>query len=260
VLDAFDRELTRRDLRFCRHADDCNIYVRSRRAGERVRASACRFLTARLQLKVNESKSAVARSGERKSLGLTTSNDPEPIRQIAAKALEKFKDRVRELTSRTLGVSPPQLIPPLARYLIGWRGYFGSCQAPIVLRNLDARIRRRLRMYIWRQGKNGPTRYAQGRRLGVSHFHAAVAAGSERGYWRMARHVAVQQALSNAFFDSIGLPRLTTSPTAELDRTAVVRTRMPGGVGGEEPRGSPLSRSLRGKARSARGDRNRPGG
>src|SRR4051794_4023466 len=214
VLDEFDRELTRRGLRFCRYADDCNIYVRSRRAGERVMASACRFLTTRLQLKVNESKSAVARSGERKFLGFTISNAPEPIRQIAAKALEKFKDRVRELTSRTLGVSVPQLIAPLARYLIGWRSYFGFCQTPIVVRNLDAWIRRRLRMYIWRQWKNGRTRYAQLRRLGVSRFHAAVAAGSEPGFWRMARHVAVQQALSNAFFDSIGLPRLAASPTA----------------------------------------------
>src|SRR5215475_11689370 len=87
VLDEFDRELTHRGLRFCRYADDCNIYVRSRRAGERVMASACRFLTARLQLKVNESKSAVARSGERKFLGFTISNEAEPTRQIAAKAL-----------------------------------------------------------------------------------------------------------------------------------------------------------------------------
>src|SRR5262252_3937911 len=214
VLDAFDRELTRRGLRFCRYADDCNIYVRSRRSGERVMASVGRFLTTRLQLKVNESKSAVARSGERKFLGFTISNDPEPIRQIAAKALDKFKDRVRELTSRTLGVSLPQLIPPLARYLIGWRGYFSFCQTPIVVRNLDAWIRRRLRMYIWRQWKNGPNRYAQLRRLGVSHFHAAVAAGARSGYWRMARHVTVQQALPNAYFDSLGLPRLTTSPNA----------------------------------------------
>ena len=105
MLDEFDRELTRRGLRFCRYADDCNIYVRSRRSGERVMASVCRFLTTRLQLKVNESKSAVARSGERKFLGFTISNDAEPTRQIAAKALQKFKDRIRELTSRTLGVS-----------------------------------------------------------------------------------------------------------------------------------------------------------
>src|SRR5512142_1319439 len=214
VLDDFDRELTRRGLRFCRYADDCNIYVRSRRAGERVMASACRFLTTRLQLKVNESKSAVARSGERKFLGFTISNDAEPTRQIAAKALQKFKARIRELTCRMLGVSLTQLITPLARYLIGWRGYFGFCQTPIVLRNLDAWIRRRLRMYIWRQWKNGPTRYAHLRRLGVSHFHAAVAAGAGPAYWRMARHAAVQQALSTAFFDWIDRPRLAAPPTA----------------------------------------------
>src|SRR5262245_49059423 len=118
-------------------------------------ASVCRFLTTRLRLQVNESKSAVARSGERKFLGFTISNDPEPTRQIAAKALQKFKERIRELTCRTLGVSVPQLIAPLARYLIGWRGYFGFCQTPIVLRKLDAWIRRRLRMYIWRQRKKG---------------------------------------------------------------------------------------------------------
>src|SRR5947209_16664236 len=112
VLDEFDRELTHRGLRFCRYADDCNIYVGSRRSGERVMASACRFLTTRLQLKVNESKSAVARSGERKFLGFTISNEAEPTRQIAAKALEKLKARIRELTSRTLGVSVPQLITP----------------------------------------------------------------------------------------------------------------------------------------------------
>ena len=137
-------------------------------------ASVCRFLTTRLQLKVNELKSAVARSGERKFLGFTISNDAEPARQIAAKALQKFKERIRELTCRRLGVSVPQLLAPLARYLIGWRGYFGFCQTPIVVRNLDAWIRRRLRMYIWRQWKTGPNRYAQLRRLGVSHFHAAV--------------------------------------------------------------------------------------
>src|SRR5258707_6157253 len=158
-------------------------------------ASVCRFLTTRLQLKVNESKSAVARSGERKFLGFTISNEAEPTRQIAAKALQKFKERVRELTRRTLGVSVPQLIAPLARYLIGWRGYFGFCQTPLVVPNLDAWIRRRLRLYIWRQWKNGKNRYAQLRRRGVSHFHAAVADGATSADWRIARHVTVQQAL-----------------------------------------------------------------
>ena len=171
-------------------------------------ASACRFLTTRLQLKVNTSKSAVARSGERKFLGFTISNDPEPTRQIAAKALEKFKERVRELTSRTLGVSVPQLIAPLARYLIGWRGYFGFCQTPIVLTRLEAWIRRRLRMYLWRQWKTRQNRFKELRRRGVSKFHAAVAAASPTGFWRMSGHVTVQSALRNHVFDALGLPRL----------------------------------------------------
>jgi RNA-directed DNA polymerase len=208
VLDDLDRELERRGHRFCRYADDCNIYVRSHRAGVRVMASICSFLTTRLRLKVNESKSAVARPGERKFLGFSIATDPEPIRQIAPKTLERFKTRVRELTRRTLGISLQQMIEPLARYLLGWRNYFRFCQTPRVLHGLEAWIRRRLRMVVWRQWKTGRNRYAQLRRLGVPHLRAAVAAGASSGVWRMARHAAVQQALPNAYFDSLGLPRL----------------------------------------------------
>jgi len=213
VLDEFDKELERRGHRFCRYADDCNIYVRSRRAGERVMASVCRFLTVKLRLKVNESKSAVAQPEERKFLGFTISNDGSE-RRIAAKALDRFKTRVRELTCRTRGVSVDQLIEPLARYLIGWRGYFGFCQTPRVLSILDARIRRRLRMYIWRQWQNGPNRFKELRRRGVPKLRAAVAAGSPTGFWRMSRHPAVHQALRNGYFDSIGLPRVAASSDA----------------------------------------------
>jgi RNA-directed DNA polymerase len=213
VLDEFDKELERRGHRFCRYADDCNIYVRSRRAGERVMASVCRFLTVKLRLKVNESKSAVAQPEERKFLGFTISNDGSE-RRIAAKALDRFKTRVRELTCRTSGVSVDQLIEPLARYLIGWRGYFGFCQTPVVLSNLDAWIRRRLRMYIWRQWQNGPNRFKELRRRGVPKFGAAVAAGSPTGFWRMSRHPAVHQALRISYFDSIGLPRVAASSDA----------------------------------------------
>ena len=198
VLDEFDQELIRRGHRFCRYADDSNIYVRSRRAGERVMASVCRFLTNRLRLKVNESKSAVARSEERKLLGFRITNDGSQ-RQIAPKALERFRARIRELTCRTRGVSLPKLIEKLASYLIGWRGYFGFCDAPRVLSNLDAWIRRRLRMHLWRQWKNGRNRFKELRRRGVPKFGAAVAAGSPTGFWRMSRHPAVQQALRNHY-------------------------------------------------------------
>jgi RNA-directed DNA polymerase len=117
VLDDFDKELTRRGHRFCRYADDCNIYVRSRRAGERVMASISRFLTTRLRLKVNESQSAVARPEERKFLGFSISNDGSE-RRIAPKALDRFKTRLRELTRRTCGDSMLELIEKLAPYFI----------------------------------------------------------------------------------------------------------------------------------------------
>jgi RNA-directed DNA polymerase len=213
VLDDLDRELERRGHRFCRYADDANIYVRSRRAGDRVMESVCRFLTTTLRLKVNESKSAVARPEERKFLGFRITNDGSQ-RQIAPKALERFKMRVQELTRRTRGVSLHKLIEPLAGYLRGWRGYFGFCQTPRVLSNLDAWIRRRLRMYLWRQWKNGRNRFKELRRRGVSKFNAAVGAGAPTGFWRMSSHPAVQQALRNRYFDLIGLPRLAASSTA----------------------------------------------
>ncbi len=213
VLDDFDKELERRGHRFCRYADDCNIYVRSHRAGERVMASVSRFLTQKLRLKVNEAKSSVARPEARKFLGFRISNDGGE-RRIAPQALTKFKARIREITCRTRGLSLAQLIEQLAPYLIGWRGYFGFCQTPRVLTNLEAWIRRRLRMYLWRQWQNGQNRFKELRRRGVPKFNAAVAAGSPTGFWRMSGHPAVQMALRNHTFDSLGLPRLYLSAQA----------------------------------------------
>src|SRR6516164_9527842 len=207
VLDDLDKELERRGLHFCRYADDCNIYVRSQRAGERVMASVSRFLTNKLRLKVNEAKSAVARPEERSFLGFSISNDGNE-RRIAPKALAKFKTRIREITGRTRGRSLPQVVEELGPYLIGWRSYFGFCQTPRVLTNLEAWIRRRLRMYLWRQWQNGPNRFKELRRRGVQKFLAAVAAGSPTGFWRMSGHPAVQKALRNHVFNSLGLPRL----------------------------------------------------
>jgi hypothetical protein len=129
MLDDLDRELARRGHRFCRYAGACNIYVRSRRAGERVMASASRFLTNKLLLKVNEAKSAVARPEERKFLGFSISNDGSE-RRIAPKALDKFEAQIRDMTGRTRGFSLQQLIRELTPYIVGWRGYFGFCQTP----------------------------------------------------------------------------------------------------------------------------------
>ena len=183
------------------------IYVRSRRAGERVMASVSRFLTGKLKLKVNEAKSAVARPEERKFLGFSISNDGSK-RRIAPKALATFKTRIRDMTRRTLGKSLPQVVEELRPYLIGWRGYFGFCQTPRVLAHLGAWISRTLRMYLWRQWQNGTNRFKELRRRGVPKFLAAVAAGSPTGFWRMSGHPAVQMALRNHVFEALGLPRL----------------------------------------------------
>jgi len=214
VLDDLDRELERRGHRFCRYADDCNIYVRSRRAGERVMFSVSKFLTKKLRLRVNESKSAVARPDDRKFLGFRVTTGAEPRRLISPQALQRFQARVRELTSRTRGISIERMIGSLRPYLLGWRGYFGFSQDPLVFNALDARIRRRLRMMIWRQWGNGQTRYVNLRWFGLAHFAAAVAAGSPTGFWSMSRHPAVQQALPNAYFDSLGLPRVSVTSNA----------------------------------------------
>jgi len=211
VLDEFDRELERRGLRFARYADDSNIYVRSRRAGERVMASLTRFLTTKLRLKVNEQKSAVARPWERKFLGFSFTANREPKRRIAPKAVLRFKERVRELTSRTRGISIERMADELARYMRGWIGYFGRCQTPSVLASLEEWVRRRLRSAIWKQWKRGRVRFAELRKRGVGKDLAAQTAGSAHGPWRLANSPALAIALPNAYFASLGLPRLTVT-------------------------------------------------
>jgi RNA-directed DNA polymerase len=209
MLDDLDRELTRRGLRFVRYADDCNIYVRSRRAGDRVMAGVCRFISGKLKLKVNQEKSAVARPWERKFLGFSFTAAKEPKRRIAPKTLLRFKKRVRELTKRNRGVSLERMVGQLSRYLIGWRGYFGFCQTPSVLRNLDSWIRRRLRCFQWKQWKRGKTRFAELRKRRVGKDLAAQTAGSPHGPWHISRSPALSFALPGAYFDSLGLPHLT---------------------------------------------------
>jgi RNA-directed DNA polymerase len=209
VLDEFDRELERRGLRFARYADDCNVYVRSRRAGERVMASITRFITTKLKLKVNERKSAVARPWERKFLGFTFTWNREPRRRIAPKAVLRFKERVRELTSRTRGISTERMAEELTQYLRGWLGYFGKCETPSVLQSLEEWTRHRLRSVIWKQWKRGTVRFAELRKRGISKDLAACTAGSAHGPWRLANSPALALALPNAYFDSLGIPRLT---------------------------------------------------
>jgi RNA-directed DNA polymerase len=166
-----------------RYADDCNIYVRSGGAGQRVMRSVTCFITRRLKLKVNESKSAVARPAERKFLGFSISNAKEPKRRIAPKALLRCKRKIRELTRRTRGISLERMTKELASYLRGWKSYFGFCETPSVLKGLDQWIRRRLRSVIWKQRKR-------------------------RSSWRLANSPALSVPFPIAYFDSLGLPRL----------------------------------------------------
>jgi RNA-directed DNA polymerase len=208
VLDELDRELERRGHRFARYADDCNIYVRSGRAGKRVMESITRFITAKLKLKVNSEKSAVAEPWVRKFLGFSFTRFGEPRRRIAPKAILRFRGRIRELTKRTRGVSTEQMAEELARYLRGWLGYFGKCQTPSVLQRLEEWVRHRLRSAIWKQWKRSPVRFAELRRRGVGQDLTAQTVGSAHGPWRIANSPALSFALPNAYFDSLGIPRL----------------------------------------------------
>ena len=205
MLDVLDRELERRGHRFVRYADDCNIYVRSRRAGERVMASVERFLARRLKLKVNRAKSAVARPSARKFLGFSFTNREQPRRRIAPQALARFKSRVRELTRRSRSATLGRIAEDLSRYLVGWRGYFGFCQTPSVLQRLDEGIRRRLRAIAWKQWRRGPRRFAELRRRGVGKDLAAQTAGGSQGPWRLSNSPALTIALPLAFFTALGL-------------------------------------------------------
>jgi RNA-directed DNA polymerase len=208
VLDTLDRELECRGHRYVRYADDCNIYVRSKRAGQRVMKSITRFITEQLKLKVNEDKSAVARPQERKFLGFSFTEGPEVKRAIAPKALVRFKDRIRAITRQAKGVSIESTVEQLARYMVGWRGYFGFCETPEVLIDLTRWIRLRLRCALWRQWKTLRRRRAALLQLGVRPQLAANTAGSGLGPWYLARSKALSVGLSNAYFRSLGLPSL----------------------------------------------------
>jgi RNA-directed DNA polymerase len=198
VLDEVDRELERRGHR----------YVRSERAGQRVMESITRFITQKLKLKVNETKSAVAQPQERKFLGFSFTAGPEVKRVIAPKALDRFKRRVREITRRAKGVSMETTIEELAPYMRGWRSYFAFCETPQVLLYLTRWVRLRLRAALWRQWKTPRRRRAALLKLGVLPRLASNTAGSGRDPWPLARTKALSVGLSNAYFKSLGLPTL----------------------------------------------------
>src|SRR6267378_1654198 len=204
VLDELDRELERRGHRFVRYADDCNIYIRSEKAGRRVMASLTRFIEGRLKLQINTEKSAVARPWHRSFLGFTVKDDPAFRRCIADKAVTRFKDRVRELTRRHRGVSLEKMIADLNPFVRGWAGYFGFSQWH-ELPSLDGWIRRRLRCVVWVQWKTRGQRYRELRRLKVPERSASAAIFSPKGPWRLSFSEALHRAFTKARFRRLGL-------------------------------------------------------
>jgi len=210
LLDEVDKELEKRGHAFVRYADDSNVYVRSRRAGERVMQT-LRRLFAKLRLRINESKSAVARPWDRKFLGYSFWVAPgrEVKRRVANKALVAMKQRVRAITGRSRGRSIPTVVAELRGYLVGWKNYFRLADTPKILRELDEWIRQRLRAIQLKQWKRGPTIYRELRARGLSRDKAAMVAGNARSWWRNSG-MAIHLALPAAHFDTLGLPRLAT--------------------------------------------------
>jgi RNA-directed DNA polymerase len=227
VLDELDRELERRGHRFVRYADDCNIYVRSEKAGQRVMASITRFIEMRLKLQVNAAKSAVGRPWERSFLGFTMRNEQQVRRHVAPKAIARFKSRMRELTGRSRGVSMARMIKDLNPVMRGWAGYFGISQLG-ELSSLDGWVRRRLRCLAWVQWKTRRRRIGELCHLGVAKSAAFEVTKSPKGPWRLSTSNPMHEAFSKSCLHG-GLRQNL------IRRTAVVRTRMPGGVGGAAP-------------------------
>ena len=206
LLDELDKELESRGHKFCRYADDCNIYVRSERAGNRVMDSIARFLHKKLKLKVNRQKSAVAKPQERKFLGFSFTSGKELKIKLSNKALKGIKHRIRRITRRSRGISLPQIIKELSTYLRGWLGYYRLIETPTVLRDIDSWIRRRLRCFVMKQRINNcHTRYKGLRALGVSDWGARPVAASRKGPWAMSNMKPVKVAMPNRFFAERGL-------------------------------------------------------
>lgn len=208
LLDEVDKELERRGHSFCRYADDCNVYVRSRKAGERVMALLRRSY-AKLRLTVNEAKSAVASVTGRKFLGYGFWFAKDGVkRKVAAKALAMFKHRVRQLTRRSCGRSMAEVIERLRPYLLGWKAYFGLAQTPGIRRVLDEWLRHRLRAIQLKHWKRGITIYRELRKLGASEQVAQRVAANSRRWWRNSDG-EIKRVLTIAYFDRLGVPRLS---------------------------------------------------
>lgn len=206
VLDELDKELEKRGLRFVRYADDCIIFVKSERAGDRVMKSVSRFIEEKMGLKINREKSAVGRPWNRKYLGFCVTNShKEPKIRIHWKTIKRFKERVREITARSRGRSIAQVIAELNQYLQGWWNYYGLTESYNRLTPLAHWIRRRLRAVIWTHWKNRRTRVRELLKRGISRTFALTTGCARKGPWRMSNVKWVNIALPDSYFKSLRL-------------------------------------------------------
>ncbi|WP_342556517.1 group II intron reverse transcriptase/maturase [Paenibacillus sp. FSL H8-0548] len=210
VLDELDKELEKRNLRFVRYADDCNIYVKTWKAGDRVMRSITTFIEDKLKLKVNRRKSAVDRPWKRKFLGFTFSWDKQnPRIKMAKTSLQRVKAKIKAITSRSKPIPIEMRIKELNPYLTGWCGYYALTDTKSVFRELDAWTRRRLRMCVWKQWKQPKTKVRKLQSLGVPKQKAYEWGNSRKKHWRIASSPILDRSLNNQYWSSLGLKSLT---------------------------------------------------
>ena len=206
-LDKFDKMLEGRGLKFVRYADDCNIYVKSRRAAERVMKSATRFLEGELKLKVNLAKSQVGSPLKLKFLGFSMyKNKAGTGIRIHGKSEKRFKDKVRQITKRNRGRSVEMIAHELEVYLIGWVGYYRLASLKSKTKEWDSWIRARMRAFIWKQWKRVRTRLKMLRRFGLEKEQAWMWANTRKGYWRVSHSQILAKTMTNAYLEGRGIP------------------------------------------------------
>ncbi|MGZ0085718.1 group II intron reverse transcriptase/maturase [Caldibacillus thermoamylovorans] len=209
LLDDVDKELEKRGLKFCRYADDCNIYVKSLRSGQRVKQSIQRFLEKTLKLKVNEEKSAVDRPWKRTFLGFSFTPERKARIRLAPRSIQRLKQRIRQLTNPNWSLSMPERIRRINQYVMGWIGYFRLVETPSVLQIIEGWIRRRLRLCQWLQWKRVRTRIRELRALGLKETAVMEMANTRKGAWRTTKTPQLHQALGNTYWTAQGLKSLT---------------------------------------------------
>jgi RNA-directed DNA polymerase len=209
LLDDLDKELERRGHRFCRYADDCNIYVKTRRAGERVKGSIQRYLEKKLKLKVNEEKSAVDRPWRRQFLGFSFTSQRKARIRLSSKAMKRMKDKIRQLTNPNESIPIEERIKKINQYLIGWIGYYALAETPTPIEKLAGWIRRRLRLCLWSQWRRVRTRIRKLRTLGLKEQDILKISNTRKGAWRTAGASQLHRAMGNAYWRSQGLKDLT---------------------------------------------------